>query len=102
MLSKLTFLHSLVKIVYEISYVKVNILNAQKYVFSDHSSSIRVDVTLLSLDDGRQNLVETAKQISHSVTSKQYNHQDITPANVDAILQGKISENKMLIMIIHF
>ena len=51
----------------------------------------RIDVILLSADDGRRFLVHTARKLSSAVTNLQLKCNDIVPANLDAILQGKLS-----------
>ena len=48
----------------------------------------RIDIILLSADDGRESLAHTAKRLSSAVSSLQLKCNDITPTNLDAILQG--------------
>ncbi len=51
-----------------------------------------VDVILLSADDGKKSLVQTAKRLSARVREEQFKCGDITPISVDSMLQGKLPE----------
>ena len=53
-----------------------------------YSSSNRIDIQLLSQEDGRQGLVKMAQKLSKEVTAKNFKLEDITPQNVDSLLQG--------------
>ena len=69
--------------------------NKAQYFFvirlSGCNGKTRIDVILLSADDGRRSLVHTARKLSSAVTNLQLKCKDIVPASLDAILQGKLS-----------
>ena len=52
-------------------------------------SSNQVDIQLLSLEDGRLDIVNTTRYLSQAVRNRQFKIEDITPCNVDALMQGE-------------
>ena len=72
----------------------IAIWNKVQYFFvirlSGCNGKTRIDVILLSADDGRRSLVHTARKLSSAVTNLQLKCKDIVPASLDAILQGKL------------
>lgn len=56
-------------------------------VENGYSSSNRIDIQLLSQEDGRQGLVKMAQKLSKEVNTKNFKLEDITPQNVDSLLQ---------------
>lgn len=78
----------------------IAIWNKVEYFFvirlSGCNGKTRIDVILLSADDGRRSLVHTARKLSSAVTNLQLKCKDIVPASLDAILQG----NCLLLMTI--
>lgn len=49
----------------------------------------KIDLQLLSPEDGRQELVKLAQNLSQDVVNNQHRLEDITPQNINSILQGK-------------
>jgi len=59
-------------------------------LFISDKSSSQIDVFLLSLEDGRQSIVNTAKTICRRVSNKLVKTSDITPQSVDVLFQGSV------------
>lgn len=53
------------------------------------SQSSHVDIYLLSLEDGRQSLVQATQTICRQVSKKQFRTSDLTPDTIDSLLQDQ-------------
>ncbi len=56
-------------------------------IFVDSCNRTHIDVSMLSLEDGRQKLVDTARSLCHPSRGQYFKH--LTPSKLDDILQGK-------------
>lgn len=71
-------------------FICIRELYSELFMVKGGSRLNRADVQLLSMSDGRQHLVEVTRSLAARVASNQMKCTDITPSNVDQILQGKL------------
>ncbi|KAK3096987.1 hypothetical protein FSP39_005428 [Pinctada imbricata] len=70
-------------------HIHINTDGDQKASMNGYSSCNRVDIQILSQEDGHEDLVETTRKLCHRVTNMELRIDDITAQNIDHILQEK-------------